>query len=87
MEKEFTCAVCDKKFLDDFEIDDGYKLNFSLCPKCGKSGKQNIHQDSKDSPRHYLEYIHVSDSGKKSSCHIGRVRSGKDALEEFNEES
>jgi len=36
MEKEFTCAVCDKKFLDDFEIDDGYKLNFSLCPKCGK---------------------------------------------------
>jgi len=58
-----------------------------ICPKCGKMGYQSIHKDRKDSPRHYLEYQHVSDSGKKSSCHIGRVRSSGEALEEFNEES
>jgi len=58
-----------------------------ICPKCGERGYQNIHKDGKDSPRHYLEYQHVSDSGKKRSCHIGRVRSSGEALEEFNEES
>jgi len=58
-----------------------------VCPKCGKKGYQNIHHDRKDSPRQYLEYVHISKSGQKSSCHIGRVRTSGEALEEFNEET
>jgi len=60
-----------------------------ICPKCGKKGYQNIHRvglDKKDSPRQYLEYLHDTPSGRKR-CHIGRVRTSVEALEEFNEET
>jgi len=55
-----------------------------ICPKCGKKGTQNIRQDQKNSPRNYLEYIHVTKSDQKR-CHIGRVRTSWEALEEFKE--
>ena len=64
-----------------------FSLVTGICPKCGKKGYQNIHQDRKDSPRHYLEYVHISKSGEKNSCHIGRVRTTGEALAEFNEET
>jgi len=56
-----------------------------ICPKCGKKGSQSIHQDRKDSPRQYMEYVHISKSGRKSFCHIGRVRTSVEALKEFDE--
>jgi len=37
MQKEFTCKVCDKKFMDEAlgEIEEKARM-FSLCLECGK---------------------------------------------------
>jgi predicted secreted Zn-dependent protease len=54
----------------------------SACPKCGKTGTQNInYKPSKANPqRAYLRFYH----GRDQSCHIGRVRTTGEVMGELN---
>jgi hypothetical protein len=53
----------------------------SVCPKCGKTGIQNInYKPNKANPkRAYLRFYH----GRKK-CYIGRVRTTDEVMTEFN---
>lgn len=55
----------------------------SICPKCNKNGEQHVYTDSKNISRLFLEYIHKTNSRLKR-CYIGRIKSTKEALSEFN---
>jgi len=46
MEKEFTCAACGKKFMDELDESLEKAVKFSMCLECGKKQDEFMYRKS-----------------------------------------